>query len=294
MQTHLLSLNSPPSILETNNDPSSSIIGSIQTCIILQHIGSSLAIRIPSLKQYGIVSSTHLTDQSYDDIQQILNSFKPGEKTQCRIIGISLSSNLVICSLKQSILEAPFITYSDIQIGSLVKGSIAHVDQNGLIINLTKYINGFVPIIHNADIPIKETVNKFPLKKKVQCRVLQVDPSRQRLILTMKKSLINTKLPIISSYNNLQTNLLTIGVIISIQDYGLLVKLFGDLCGLVPKNEIGQLQTLSTINIKSQLQQMFYIGQTVSCKVINFDEEQKKITLSLKVNLSTIHLIIHN
>jgi rRNA biogenesis protein RRP5 len=102
----------------------------------------------------------------------------------------------------------------------------------------------------------------------------------------MKKSLINTKLPIIYSYNDLQPNLLTIGVIISIQDYGLLVKLFGDLCGLVPKNEIGQLQTLSTASIKSQLQQMFYIGQTVSCKVINFDEEQKKITLSLKVNLS--------
>jgi rRNA biogenesis protein RRP5 len=101
----------------------------------------------------------------------------------------------------------------------------------------------------------------------------------------MKRSLINTKIPIVYTYNDLQANLLTIGVIISIQEYGLLVKLFGDLCGLVPKNEIGQLQTLSTTNIKSQLQQMFYIGQTVSCKVINFDEEQKKITLSLKVNI---------
>jgi len=112
-----------------------------------------------------------------------------------------------------------------------------------------------------------------------------VDASRQRLILTMKKSLINTKLPIICSYNDLQTNLITIGVIVSIQDYGLLVKLFGDLCGLVPKSEIGQLQTLASTNIKSQLQQMFYIGQTVSCKVMNFDEEHKKITLSLKVNI---------
>lgn len=100
----------------------------------------------------------------------------------------------------------------------------------------------------------------------------------------MKNTLINTKLPIVVSYNDLQANLLTIGVIISIQEYGLLVKLFGDLCGLVPKSEIGQLQTLSTTNIKTQLQQMFYIGQTVSCKVMNFDEEQKKITLSLKVN----------
>jgi rRNA biogenesis protein RRP5 len=107
----------------------------------------------------------------------------------------------------------------------------------------------------------------------------------------MKKSLMNNKLPVISSYKDLQANLLTIGVVISIQEYGLLVKLFGDLCGLVPKNEIGQLQTLPNTNIKSQLQQMFYIGQTVSCKVLNFDEEQKKITLSLKV---TTFILIHS
>lgn len=119
--------------------------------------------------------------------------------------------------------------------------------------------------------------------------MLQVDPSRQRLILTMKPSLINAKLPIVTSYNDLQSNLLTIGVINSIQEYGLLVKLFGGLCGLVPKNEIGQLQTLPTSNIKSQLQQMFYIGQTVSCKVLDFDEEQKRITLSLKVRTKFHH-----
>jgi hypothetical protein len=75
-------LNSPPSILENPNDQSSSIIGSIQTCIVLRIIGSSLAVRLPSLKQYGIVSSTHLTDESFDDLQHILNSFKSGEKIQ--------------------------------------------------------------------------------------------------------------------------------------------------------------------------------------------------------------------
>lgn len=79
MQNHFLALNSPPSIL---NDQSSTIIGSIHSCIIQRAIGSSLAVRLPALKQYGIVSSTHLTDESYDDLQQILTSFKSGEKTQ--------------------------------------------------------------------------------------------------------------------------------------------------------------------------------------------------------------------
>ncbi|CAF0899094.1 unnamed protein product [Adineta ricciae] len=283
MQPHLLALTFPPTILDKNNEATSPMIGSIQPCTVVRAIGSSLAIRLPSLKQYGVVSSTNLTDEKYDDIQQLLGSFVAGQKTQCRIIGISLSSNLAICSLKKSVLEAPFITYSDIQIGSLVKGTISQVNERGLTINLTKYINGFVPTLHNADIPIKETLNKFSLKKKVQCRVLQVDALRQRLILTMKPSLINTKIPIVYSYNDLQTDLLTIGVVTSIQEYGLLVKLFGGLCGLVPKTEIGQLQTLVGTSIKSQLQQMFYVGQTVSCKVLNFDAEEKKITLSLKV-----------
>lgn len=111
-----------------------------------------------------------------------------------------------------------------------------------------------------------------------------MDPSRQRLILSLKKSLINTKLPIIGSYDALKSNVITIGVITSIQEYGLLVKLFGNLCGLVPKSEIGQIQTLAGTNFKSQLQQMFYVGQTVSCKVLNFNEDEKKITLSLKVS----------
>jgi hypothetical protein len=48
----------------------------------MRNIGASIGVRIPSLNQYGIVSSTHLTDETYDDIQQILNSFKPGQKLQ--------------------------------------------------------------------------------------------------------------------------------------------------------------------------------------------------------------------
>ena len=79
MQSHFLTLNIPPSILEN------SIVGSVQTCIIIRNIGSSMAVRIASLNQYGIVSSTHLTDEKYDDIQQILTSFKPGQKLQYKI-----------------------------------------------------------------------------------------------------------------------------------------------------------------------------------------------------------------
>jgi hypothetical protein len=84
MQTHLLSLNSSPSILENNLllSKNTSIIGSIQTCVVIRSIGSSLAVRIPSINQYGTVSSTHLSDEKSEDFQQLLSSFQPGEKIQ--------------------------------------------------------------------------------------------------------------------------------------------------------------------------------------------------------------------
>lgn len=82
MQNHFLTLTSPPSMLGITNDQSSSIVGSIQTSIVVRTIGSSLALRLPALKRYGIVSSTHLTDEPCDDLQQLLNSFDPGAKIQ--------------------------------------------------------------------------------------------------------------------------------------------------------------------------------------------------------------------
>ena len=77
LQNHFLSLTSCPSITEH-----SSIVGACQSCVIVRAIGSSLAIRIPSLKQFGIVSSTNLTDEPVEDLHQLLTSFQPGDKHQ--------------------------------------------------------------------------------------------------------------------------------------------------------------------------------------------------------------------
>ncbi|CAF0917235.1 unnamed protein product [Rotaria sp. Silwood1] len=315
IQPHFLSLNSPPSILDNT------IIGSIQTCTVIRNIGSLLVIRIPSLNQYEIVSSSQLTDEKYDDIQQILNSFKSGLKIQydiqsylifiihfilfrCRIIGISLASNLAICSLKQSIIEAPFITYSDIQIGSSVKGSITHVDENGLIINLTKYINGFVPIIHNADIPIKETLNKFPLKV-IECEndeylIGNVITERRRKPITVTLTRYHTsdfvehqsalmRLDLSSnkdkqrdeiywshlSYINISMKKI-LSVDQNIFEYGLFIDLPNTIIAFAPHKHLDLHGILESIDKK------YRNGKTVFVRILQLDEEKNRCIVSLK------------
>ena len=93
-----------------------------------------------------MISSTHLADEKDADIQQTLNAFKPGEKLQYvhglspsrlsihrhlprqqfghlyfeKVNSLSKKCPYVSMSIRfRSIIEAPFITYTDIKVGSL-------------------------------------------------------------------------------------------------------------------------------------------------------------------------------
>ena len=59
-------------------------------------------------------------------------------------------------------------------------------------------------------------------------QVLTVDPSKSSLILTAKKSLVSSKLPIITSYNDCERDIECEGFIANISDKGVLVVFYGN------------------------------------------------------------------
>ena len=54
-------------------------------------------------------------------------------------------------------------------------------------------ILGFVPKLHLADINIKNPSLKFKENQRVKAKVLTVDPSKRRLTLTLKRSIIKNR-----------------------------------------------------------------------------------------------------
>ena len=52
---------------------------------------------------------------------------------------------------------------------------------------------GFIPKIHMSDINIKNPALKFKENQRVKAKVLTVDPSRRRLTLTLKRSVIKNR-----------------------------------------------------------------------------------------------------
>jgi len=65
----------------------------------------------------------------------------------------------------------------------------------------------------------------------LKCMVIQLDPVDKRCVLTAKKSLINSQLPLIESFEGLKLGMETYGTVVSIQSYGILLSFMNDLKG---------------------------------------------------------------
>ncbi|XP_062957884.1 protein RRP5 homolog isoform X2 [Cynocephalus volans] len=216
---------------------------------------------------------SHLSDS-----KNIFNpeSFKPGNTHKCRIIDYSQMDGLALLSLRTSIIEAQYLRYHDIKPGAVVKGTVLTIKPYGMLVKVGEQMRGLVPPMHLADILMKNPEKKYHIGDEVKCRVLLCDPEAKKLMMTLKKTLVESKLPAITCYADGKPDLQTHGFIIRVKDYGCIVKFYNDVQGLVPKHE------LSAQYIPDP-ERVFYIGQVVKVAVLNSEPAKERMLLSFKL-----------
>uniref|UniRef100_A0A8C0H0I2 Protein RRP5 homolog n=1 Tax=Chelonoidis abingdonii TaxID=106734 RepID=A0A8C0H0I2_CHEAB len=208
-------------------------------------------------------------------------AFKVGSKHRCRIIDYSLMDELALLSLKHQIIAAPFLRYQDICPGRVVEGKVLALKPFGMQVKVTDHIRGLVPHLHLADVLLKQPEKKYSVGGEVKCRVLISNPEEKKLILTLKKTLVMSKFPVLTSYEAAKPGLITHGFIVCAREFGCIVKFYNDVKGLVPKNE------LSSEPIPSP-EKVFYKGQVVKVIVLKCEPEQEKLLLSFNLISRTV------
>ncbi|NWQ60507.1 RRP5 protein, partial [Neopipo cinnamomea] len=204
-------------------------------------------------------------------------AFKAGCKHKCRIIDYSLMDEMCIVSLKYQIIEARFLQYQDIHTGDVVQGKVLSLKPIGMQVKVADGIKGLVPSIHLADVILKQPEKKYNIGDEVKCRVLECNPAAKKLILTLKKSLIQSKLPVLTNYEDAKPGLITHGFVVCAREFGCIVKFYNDVKGLVPKNE------LSTEPISCP-DKVFYEGQVVKVMVLKCEPQQERLLLSFRLS----------
>ncbi|XP_061492087.1 protein RRP5 homolog isoform X2 [Rhineura floridana] len=215
----------------------------------------------------------HLSDTSKSFKPE---AFKPGSKHKCRIINYSLMDDVVMVSLKQLIIDAPFLRYHDIHPGQVLEGTVLTLKPFGMHVKVTERIKGLVPRLHLADVLLKQPEKKYSVGSTVKCRVLASNPEARKLVLTLKRTLVNSKLPAICSYEDAKPGLITHGFVACAREFGCIVKFYNDIKGLVPKNELGGASFIVP-------QETFYEGQVVKVIVLKCEPEEERLLLSFKL-----------
>uniref|UniRef100_A0A8C0P9H3 Protein RRP5 homolog n=1 Tax=Canis lupus familiaris TaxID=9615 RepID=A0A8C0P9H3_CANLF len=196
-------------------------------------------------------------------------AYKPGNIHKCRIIDYSQMDEMVLLSLRPSIIESQYFRYHDIKPGALVK-------PYGMLVKVGEQIRGLIPPMHLADILIKNPEKKYHIGDEVKCRVLLCDPEAKKLMMTLKKTLIESKLPAITCYADAKPGLQTHGFILRVKDYGCIVKFYNDVQGLVPKHEL-------SAEYVPDPERVFYTGQVVKVVVLNCEPSKERMLLSFKL-----------
>jgi len=255
--------------------PDTAQLGDIIEEAAVAHVEPSLGIflAIP-----GAIAFAHLSNLADKHTDVIGKAHAVGKAHRCRITGYSMMDGVVNVTLKESVLSQQIMRYEDVKVAMTLQGKILAIESFGLRVALTDHIQAICPTMHCTEVAQSQKKSKFTVGGKVTAQVLLVDPSRNRVVLTMKKSLRSSTLPRICTYADAVPGSIAEGFVQAIRDFGLIVSFYNGVHGIAPKLMLGVSDITKGVMSPAEC---FRTGQTVKVKVIACAPDNEKMTLSL-------------
>ena len=224
---------------------------------------------------FGFCPLAMIYDEKKDAIGK---EYKIGSHHPCRVVQFNQLDGFAIVSLQPSVLERPYMKFADLKVAELVEGKVERHGDFGMTVNLTDTIRGMVPRVHLADVDLKNPKARFKEGTAVKCRVLSLEPENRRLLLTCKKSLVQSNREPLCDYAQARPGDVYLGTVAAVRDIGCVVRFFGDVIGRVHKLE------LSSTQLVNDPTAMFSVGQVVECRVLGCVPASKELKLSFRLS----------
>ncbi|KAG9084540.1 rRNA biogenesis protein rrp5, partial [Ceratobasidium sp. UAMH 11750] len=223
----------------------------------------------------GFAHISQIADSLVPQLSSTSGTWRVGSTHRARVTGHHALDGLVQLSLQPSVLELVYMRAGDVNVGETLKGTITKLKENGLLVALSDKVTGFVGPDHYADIRLKHPERKFKQGATVKCRVLNVDSDRSRVRLTLKKSLLESTLPILTSFEDAKVGMVTPGVVQRVEERFVILEYYGGVRSLVPLGELTDTQVSSTTGL-------FTVGQVVKSRITAVDRDAHKLTASIR------------
>ena len=227
----------------------------------------------------GIEGLAHISELSWTKrITNPKDIVSIGDVVEAKILGYDLDKKRVSLGLKQ-LEENPWDTITDrYPVGKAISAPVVKVTNSGAFINLEEGIDGF---LHIDDISWTKKVKSMDQFCKegdvIDVCVTKVEADNRRIKLSVKNLEGNPWTALRKDYPKFST---ITGTISSVTDFGVFVKVIGDIEGLISKfNLVGPDEEFKDSVLESYKEK---IGESITAMVIDCNAQTQKLSLSIR------------
>lgn len=227
----------------------------------------------------GFVPISHLTaipeDNNEVEQEQFLNSYV-GQTLQLKVIECDQDRGRVVFSERAALTEEGTRNQllSQLKASQCVEGTVTNITDFGIFVDL----GGIEGLIHVSEISwgrVRHPGDVISYGERLKVHVINVDPNRSRVALSIKRLHPN---PWATAHSRYQPGQVTEATITSIVPFGAFACLEEGLDGLIHISEMGQGGEL--IDQKDLLS----VGQQVQVRVLHVDAANQRLGLSLVID----------
>ena len=221
----------------------------------------------------GVDGLVHVSDLSYSRVENPADVVTEGQQLEVQVLNIDRENGRIALGLKQVMPDPWKEADAKYAPGSLVTGRVTRLADFGAFVELEPGVEGLVPI---GEITYERRIGhpreELSEGQVVHVRVLKVDMAAGRISLSAKQA---GEDPWIGASVRWPVDSGAEGVVKRITDFGAFVELAPGVEGLAHISE------LSDRHIR-RVEEVVRVGQQVTVKILDVDEERRRMSLSLK------------
>jgi small subunit ribosomal protein S1 len=222
----------------------------------------------------GVEGLIHVSEMSWSEkVKHPSRIVSVGDSVDAVVLNIDTANKRISLGLKQTEPNPWMVLKDRYPVGSTVSGRVKNITDFGVFIEVEEGIHG---LIHVSDLSWskrpKDPAEYVKKGDRVEAKVLEIDPVKQRLSLGLKQLQPDIWSEFFRKYrigDNVE------GRIVNLTTYGAFVELEEGIEGLIHVSEMGMERVENP-------QDHFTVGDSVKAKIIKMDQNDKKIGLSIK------------
>ncbi|NIZ18528.1 S1 RNA-binding domain-containing protein [Entomospira culicis] len=225
----------------------------------------------------GIEGLVHISDLSWSKrIKHPKEVLSVGDVVKVAILGYDTEAEKISLGLKHT-MENPWIKFVETNpVGTKFIRAIKKVTFSGAVIELEEGVEGF---LHIDDISWQKRPRSAQALLKegqeVEVLILEIDSEHMRIALGMKQLQVD---PWESLYEHYKRGEPVEGEVISKTDFGLFVRVPGEIDGLIHKSQLSEDRNANA----EELMERIEIGQKLKALIIEFAPENRRLALSIR------------